>query len=325
MDQTIQWQPSCDLATLRQRAQLLSDIRQFFAQRNVLEVDTQCLSLGSVTDVHLRAFSTEFISPISANRPTLYLQTSPEFAMKRLLCAGSGSIYQLGKVFRNEEAGRNHNPEFTLLEWYRVDFDDLQLIDEVDALLRCTLGTEPLECRTYQSLFVQYCQFDPLTLDKSAFEAQLVALGHEDIVAQSFPFDTLLQWAFCEIIEPQIGLERPIAVTEFPASQAALARLDSGKPGVARRFEIYFRGLELANGYHELQSADEHLARFHHDNEIRRQNGLPEIPIDHHFIAALKAGLPNCAGVALGFDRLLMIATDKSHIRHVIPFEIDRA
>lgn len=319
------WRPGCDLTTLRQRSALFAQIRQFFAQRGVLEVDTPCLSRASVTDVHLRAFKTHFVSPISTEQPTLYLQTSPEFAMKRLLSAGSGSIYQLGKCFRNEEAGRNHNPEFTMLEWYRTDFDHHQLIEEIDTLLQITLDCEPLEKTTYQSLFIQHCQIDPLVSTLGQVQQKAADFGFADLANSERNIDTLLQLLFSHVIEPVIGRDRPIAVINFPASQGALAKLDEGDPRVARRFEVYFKGFELANGYHELQSVEEHLSRFNQDNQHRLESGLPAMDIDMRLIEALKCGLPDCAGVALGVDRLLMIALGRKQIKEVMPFDINRA
>ncbi len=325
MNQGNFWQPSCDLRALEQRAKLLSSVRAFFAERNVIEVDTPSLSHHSVTDVHLRAFNTCFISPISDKQPTLYLQTSPEFAMKRLLCAGSGCIYQLGKCYRNEEAGRNHNPEFTMLEWYRLGFDHLALIDEIDQLLIQTLGTQPLERVTYQSLFLNHCQFDPLCTTLGHVKQIASDFGFADIARNELNIDTLLQLLFSHVIEPVIGQKRPIAVLDFPASQAALARLEPKDKRVARRFEVYYQGFELANGYHELQSAQEHKVRFEHDNQLRQELGLPLIEIDPRFIQALEQGLPDCAGVALGFDRLLMIAAQANHIKEILPFDVNRA
>ncbi|MDP2560842.1 elongation factor P--(R)-beta-lysine ligase [Psychrobium sp. 1_MG-2023] len=318
------WQPSASIEALRQRAKVLAKIRQFFVQRDVLEVDTPAMSQATVTDVHLHTFDTTFVGPGFANGQKLYLQTSPEFHMKRLLCAGSGAIYQINKSFRNEESGRYHNPEFTMLEWYQPDYDHLALIDEVDQLLQSILETVPCEVMSYQQVFLQYLNVDPLTADIEQLRA--LALAHDlgDFVATEQDKDTLLQVLFCFVIEPKIGLTRPMAIYHFPASQAALARLEPKDLRVARRFEFYYRGIELANGFHELQDPTEQLARFEADNLQRQQQGLIEQPIDHHLINALSAGLPDCAGVALGVDRLVMLALNKAHINEVLSFDVTR-
>lgn len=319
------WQPSSSIETLRQRAQITSKIRQFFAQREVWEVETPALSHHGVTDVHLSAFKTDFLHPQAVEYCPLFLQTSPEFAMKRLLVAGSGSIFQLSKAFRNEEAGSYHNPEFSMLEWYRTDFDHWQLIDEVDALLQYTLATGPLSVLTYQDAFIQYCGFDPLEATIETVCKRACELGFELIAHNEQDIDVLLQLLCCECIEPNIGREAPVALVGFPASQAALARLEPSDPRVARRFEVYFRGIELANGYHELSDSAELKQRFERDNQTRLSKGKQVMAIDPCFIEAMDAGMPECAGVALGIDRLMMLALNKSSITDVVSFAIDRA
>ncbi|GAA0854162.1 elongation factor P--(R)-beta-lysine ligase [Aliiglaciecola litoralis] len=319
------WQPTASMDSLRTRAQVMAQVRGFFALRNVLEVETPMLSQASVTDVNLRAFETRFSHPQSSQEQVLYLQTSPEFAMKRLLCAGSGSIYQLSKAFRNEEAGRFHNPEFTMLEWYRVGFDHWQLIDEVDALLQEVLDTPPLEIVTYQQAFIRYCDFDPLDISLAHLQQQTSRLGFNDIAQSETNKDVLLQLLCCELIEPQLSQERPVALVNFPASQAALAKLEPEDPRIARRFEVYYKGIELANGYHELGDPQEQLTRFENDNLLRQSKGLPTITIDNLFIQAMHQGLPDCAGVALGFDRLMMLKRQSSRIEQTMSFFIDNA
>ena len=321
----MQWQPSASIATLKNRAKIIAKIRDFFEKRQVMEVETPTLSQATVTDVHLHTFDTTFVGPGFADGKQLYMQTSPEFHMKRLLCAGSGAIYQMSKAFRNEESGRHHNPEFTMLEWYQPNYDHMTLIDEVDELLQAVLNTQRCNVITYQQLFIQYLKFDPLSADIET--VRKVALPYEfgDFVATESNKDTLLQCLFCFVIEPQIGLEKPIAVYNFPASQAALAQLDSDDKRVARRFEFYYQGIELANGFHELQDANEQLERFKQDNKERLKEGLTEQPIDYRLIEALAHGLPNCAGVALGIDRLIMLALQQKHIRDVISFDVSRS
>ncbi|RDF03276.1 elongation factor P--(R)-beta-lysine ligase [Aggregatibacter aphrophilus] len=318
-----QWQPTASVKNLLTRAKLLAEIRRFFTDRGLLEVETPVLSEFGVTDVHLATFSTEFISPFGEQSKTLWLSTSPEYHMKRLLAAGSGPIFQIGKVFRNEEAGNRHNPEFTMLEWYRPHFDMYRLINEVDDLLQQILECPPAESMSYQFAFQQYVGLDPLSADLSELAEK--AKKHQLIGAENENRDTLLQFLFSTVVEPQIGQEVPVVVYHFPASQAALAQISSEDLRVAERFEFYYKGLELANGFHELSDAREQLRRFQQDNLQREKMGLPVRAIDTRLLAALQAGIPNCSGVALGVDRLLMIAMGTESIKDVISFAIDNA
>ena len=318
-----QWQPTASVKNLLTRAKLLAEIRRFFTDRGLLEVETPVLSEFGVTDVHLATFSTEFISPFGEQSKTLWLSTSPEYHMKRLLAAGSGPIFQIGKVFRNEEAGNRHNPEFTMLEWYRPHFDMYRLINEVDDLLQQILECPPAESMSYQFAFQQYVGLDPLSADLSELVEK--AEKHQLIGAENESRDTLLQFLFSTVVEPQIGQEAPVVVYHFPASQAALAQISSEDLRVAERFEFYYKGLELANGFHELSDAREQLRRFQQDNLQREKMGLPARAIDTRLLAALQAGIPNCSGVALGVDRLLMIAMGTESIKEVISFAIDNA
>ncbi|MDG6881487.1 poxB regulator PoxA [Phocoenobacter uteri] len=319
----INWQPTASIENLLQRAEIIKNIRQFFTERGLLEVETPILSEFGVTDINLSTFNTQFSSPFSSESKTLYLMTSPEYHMKRLLAAGSGAIFQFCKVFRNEEAGNRHNPEFTMLEWYRPHFDMYRLINEVDDLLQQTLDCEPAESFSYQFVFQNYVGLDPL----SASKKQLVDKAREQGLQcdDEENRDVLLQFLFTEMVEPKIGQERPVAIYHFPASQAALAQMSAEDHRVAERFEFYFKGIELANGFHELQDADEQIRRFMQDNAEREKLGLPQQTLDSRFLASLKAGIPNCSGVALGVDRLLMLAMDKQHINEVISFGIDVA
>lgn len=319
------WQPSASIPQLRQRAQLLASIRQFFAERGVLEVDTPAMSHATVTDVHLHTFKTQFIGPNYAKGQAVYLMTSPEFHMKRLLAAGSGCIYQINKAFRNEENGRYHNPEFTMLEWYRVGFDHHDLMAEMDELLQMILGTKPSDKITYQQAFLQVLKVCPLAGSMPQLKQVAATLGLSDIAEPEQDRDTLLQLLFSIGIEPHIGQSAPVMVYDFPASQAALAKINQEDARVADRFEVYFKGIELANGFHELEDAKEQLARFEQDNQQRLEMGLKPQPIDHHLIAALEAGLPSCAGVALGIDRLIMLAIGCDHIDQVTAFAFPRA
>ena len=315
-----QWQPTASIEQLRQRANVLAQIRRFFAERNVLEVDTPAMSHATVTDIHLHTFQTEFIGPGYADGSKLYLMTSPEFHMKRLLAAGSGCIYQINKAFRNEENGRFHNPEFTMLEWYRIGFDHHKLMDEMDALLQVVLECGQAERMTYQQAFIDVLGVCPL--EGTMTELKLVAeeLGLSDIAQPEADRDTLLQLLFSIGVEGKIGQNAPAFVYDFPASQAALAKINQQDSRVADRFEVYFKGIELANGFHELDDPQEQLKRFEQDNAKRIEMGLSPQPIDHHLIAALKSGLPECAGVALGVDRLIMLAIGCDHIDQITAF-----
>ncbi|MBE4620480.1 elongation factor P--(R)-beta-lysine ligase [Vibrio navarrensis] len=314
------WQPTASIPQLRQRAALIARIRQFFAQRNVLEVDTPAMSHATVTDVHLHTFQTQFVGPGYAQGSPLFLMTSPEFHMKRLLAAGSGCIYQLGKAFRNEENGRYHNPEFTMLEWYRVGFDHHQLMDEMDDLLQLVLQCGAAERMTYQQAFSTVLGVCPLEGTMAELKSVAARLGLSDIAEAEEDRDTLLQLLFSIGVEGKIGQQVPAFVYDFPASQAALAKINPNDPRVADRFEVYFKGIELANGFHELDNAQEQLRRFEQDNHKRVEMGLVEQPIDYHLIAALQSGLPECAGVALGVDRLIMLALGCDHIDQVTAF-----
>lgn len=319
------WESSASIEILTLRAEIVSNIRRFFGERNVLEVETPSMSQATVTDVHLDAFKSEFVGPGYAQGLPLYLMTSPEFHMKRLLASGSGSIYQICKSFRNEEAGRNHNPEFTMLEWYRVDFDHHKLMDEMDELLQRILSTEKAQRQTYQQAFIDALDVCPLEASMQELREAANKLDLADIAQREEDRDTLLQLLFCMGVEPKIGQDTPCMVYDFPASQAALAQISEQDPRVAERFEVYYQGIELANGFHELVDAKEQLMRFEEDNKKRVSMGLNEQPIDMNFIAALEAGFPDCAGVALGIDRLIMLALKEDHIRNVIAFDVDRA
>jgi len=319
------WQPTANLESLNRRAAILQQIRLFFAERQVLEVETPALSHATVTDEHLHCFETHYVGPGAAEGKKLYLQTSPEYAMKRLLCAGSGCIYQISKAFRNEESGRYHNPEFTMLEWYRLGFDHFQLMDEVDQLLQLILGSAAAELLTYQQAFQLHLKLDPLTASLDTLRKLATDKGLVDIAATETDKDTLLQLLFSLHVEPYIGQERPCIIYHFPASQAALARIHQDDPRVAERFEVYFKGIELANGFHELSDVLEQKQRFELDNQKRLDVGRPQRQMDNLFLSALEFGLPDCAGVALGIDRLVMLALGATQLQQIVAFPIDRS
>ena len=309
----------------KKRATIINNIRQFFAERDVVEVETPLLSAGTVTDVHLDAFSTTYAFN-SVTGSTLYLQTSPEFAMKRLLSSGYQSIYQLGKAFRNEDYGNNHNPEFTMLEWYRIGFDHHQLINEVSELLITILQCEQPSIITYQEAFLSVLSIDPLEASIDELKSFVGSKGDlADWLVEDHDKDTLLQFMFASYIECVIGVKAPVIVYDFPASQASLAKISQDDPRVAERFEVYYKGVELANGFNELTNALEQEERFKRDNLQRRSKGLEEKPIDHRFLEALISGIPNCAGVALGVDRLIMLALEKNTIEEVMTFSVGNA
>ncbi len=317
---------------LRQRAAILQHIRQFFLTRNVLEVETPSLSRHTITDPYLQALSTLHTEPGATSSTQLYLQTSPEYAMKRLLAAGSGDIFQLAKVFRDDEVGRLHNPEFTMLEWYRIGFDMQALIDEVAALLMLLLPIDRVEQATYSQLFERFCHFNPIAISVSALISQCTQRNltnyvkslQQSLASSDFNEillkDSLLQVLFNQEIEPHIGQHVPMVVTHFPASQASLASLAEDS-STANRFEVYFKKIELANGFHELTDPNSQKARFEADNQQRSALGLPQNEIDQRFIGALQKGLPPCAGVAVGIDRLIMLALNKTSIRDVLSFD----
>jgi len=319
------WQPSASIDTLKQRASMLAQVRAFFTERGVWEVETPILSQAGVSDVHLRTFETTFVGPGYAHGLPLFLHTSPEYAMKRLVTAGSGAIFQICKVFRNEEASSRHNPEFTMLEWYRPGFDAFALMVELEALIIDLLKCGKAEYLSYQTAFNMHLGVCPLTADVATLKRLASDKGYADIAEIEDDKDTLLQLLFCMEVETQIGQEVPCFVYDFPASQAALARVNPEDTRVASRFELYFRGLELANGFDELTDAMEQKARFESDNAQRQAMDLPSVDIDTRFIAALEAGMPDCAGVAVGLDRVMMLAFNKPTIADVLSFDVTRA
>ncbi|MDA8016864.1 MAG: EF-P lysine aminoacylase EpmA [Thermoanaerobaculia bacterium] len=330
------WRPSASLDTLRRRAGLLHGIREFFRERGVLEVETPLLSTATVTDLHLHSLKTRLDLPGDDLRD-LYLQTSPEFAMKRLLATSSGPIFQICKAFRDGEAGRRHNPEFTMLEWYRPGFDHHDLMDEMDAFLGRILSAQPAERLTYREVFERWAGLDPheATLDQLASCAR--RCGIDAGSADGWDRDAWLHLILSQVVEPNLGSEpaadrtcspRPTYLLDFPARQAALARIrpaTAGLPPVAERFEVYVHGVELANGFHELTDPVEQRRRFELDLEERHRRGLPAVPLDEKLLAAMEHGLPACAGVAVGVDRLLMVQEGSDDLRPMISFDLSKA
>jgi lysyl-tRNA synthetase class 2 len=322
---TSPWRPTATRAMLEQRAILLARARRFFADGGVLEVDTPMVVNAPVTDVHIHSARVDLGM---AATHTYFLHTSPEYAMKRLLSAGSGDIYQICHVVRGFERGRLHNAEFTLIEWYRLGFTLSDLMSEVDALVRALLGPvatgHASERMTYREAFARELALDPFTASLSELQQAAGKLGFAEAATDPHR-DELLDFLMGTCIGPRLGSNALTFVHGYPATQAALARLDPYDPRAALRFELYCEGVELANGFNELASPAEQRARFNHDIAERRRIGLPVDPPDEFLLAALEAGLPECSGVALGFDRTLMLATGATTIDEVLAFPTERA
>lgn len=314
------WRPDATLESLRQRAALYGAVRSFFAARGVLEVETPILSRHATVDRHIDSFRTV---------DGRWLHTSPEFAMKRLLAAGSGPIWQIAKVFRVDEQGRHHNPEFSMLEWYRPGFDHHDLMDELARLLTACGVAGDCGGLSYREAFERHAGFDPLTIEAADLRVNLRAAGivepsgltADELADRDFWLDLWMS----SVVGPRLGADTPEFIYDFPASQAALARVRADDPPVAERFELFWRGIELANGFHELTDAAEQERRFVADQAWRRERGRAVPPYDANLVAALAHGLPPCAGVALGLDRLLMLQSGCASLRETLAFSAERA
>src|SRR5258708_31281494 len=317
------WRPTASLAALQRRARMLAQVREFFASRGVLEVETPILSAGAVSDPQIESLTTR----VAGMTGPSYLSTSPEYPMKRLLAAGSGDIYQVCKVFRDAERGRWHNPEFTMIEWYRLGFDDGALMTEGEGLAALLLAPDrllpPAERLTYAEALRRHAGVDAHQDDASAFER--AAADHGIVCRAELDRDAKLHLLMGVVVGPKLGLERPCFICDYPASQASLARLKPGQPAVAARFEFYIDGIELANGFHELANAAEQRARFDRDLAVRGARGQVEPPLDEHLLEALAAGMPDCAGVALGLDRPVAVALGAPQLGDAMAFTIDNA
>lgn len=311
------WQPSASIDMLRLRASLIIKIRDFFNNRGYMEVDTPQMARFGVTDVYLSNIKAKF------RGQDYCLQTSPEYHMKRLLAAGSGPIYQMARAFRDDELGRWHNPEFTMLEWYQLGIDHHALMDEVDDLLQLVLQRPPMVRKTYQQAFYETCDIDVLSASIEELQATLVRFNLDNVLVNNEQDrDQYLFLLMSHIVEPAISRNNIVAVYNFPASQAALAQV---RGGVAERFEIYCQGVELANGFHELTDIHAQTARFNQDCQQRQEKGLPISPPDEFLLDALAAGLPPCSGVALGIDRLIALALNQKDLASVLAFDFSRA
>jgi lysyl-tRNA synthetase class 2 len=321
------WQPTATLQNLQRRAEIVWLLRQFFHDQGFAEVQTPILSHDTVIDRHIDPVSLPSVELGLAglgNGP-LFLQTSPEFCMKRLLAAGMQAIYELKPVFRAGERGNFHNPEFTMLEWYRVGDDFEQGVQLLSDVVRTLLGSQEVERLTYQRAFQLYAACDPLSAPLS--ELSGVAVGRQLGVDGSWSSqrDDWLNLLFSEVVQPRLGHEVPTIITHYPATQAALACLSPADPRTAERYELFVRGVELANGYHELLDPVELRRRNEQGQLERERDGKPPLPSDSRLLAAMQAGLPACSGCALGLDRLLMVAFEAVTIDEVIAFPIERA
>lgn len=308
---------------LKLRAALLAQTRTFFVARGLLEVDTPVLVRHAVTDRHIQCASVT----LPGHASTLYLHSSPEYAMKRLLAAGSGDIFQIAHVVRGEESSPLHNAEFTLIEWYRGGYSMQQLMDEVAELTRELLALpsgSAIDQIGYQQLFERELGIDPLGIDEPALRTLAMQHGLGSVAADC-DRDALLDWLMAAVLGPSLGRQRPCFLHHYPASQAALARLDAADARVALRFELYYRGVELANGFEELADESLQRGRFAQDLALRRRDGLPLPEVDGELLAALAQGLPPCSGVALGFDRALMLRAGARSISEVLSFPLERA
>jgi elongation factor P--(R)-beta-lysine ligase len=316
------WRPTASVSALRQRARLLALARSFFGGRGVLEVETPSVVSGTVTDVQIASLTL-------ANAPQRYLHTSPEFAMKRLLAAGSGDIFQICKVYRAEETSPLHNPEFTMIEWYRMGFGLDEIMSETVAvanlLLQSSRGPLSTELVSYGAAFENRLGIDPLTASLPELRQRSIDLGFAAASADDSTRDDLLDFLMATAVGPSLGDNRLTCVHHYPASQAALAQLDAIDPRTALRFELYCQGVELANGFVELADPTEQRHRFDADLRERSRRGLALPAVDEALLAALESGLPDCAGVALGFDRAVMLALGARDIDEVIAFPWERA
>ena len=308
------WQPSASVNTLQQRANLNAYIRDFFQNRFVMEVETPALSKAAVDDASLQ--------PVMANvcAENHYLHTSPEYPMKRLLAAGSGDIYQICKVFRDGEVGRRHNPEFTMLEYYRLGFDLYTLMDEVAHLIGDFLHLQRRVDLSYSQAFKQYANLDAFNASDAKLREHVTEFVGAELTLNR---DECLDILMTHVVEPNLPQDAMVFIFNYPASQAALAKTFESSDGqlLAKRFELYINGLELANGYHELTNASEQQDRF--EQQVKRHETAR--PLDEYFLQALKHGLPDCSGVAIGLDRVLMLKQNTKDIRDVLTFDFDRA
>ncbi|RIY35210.1 elongation factor P--(R)-beta-lysine ligase [Psittacicella gerlachiana] len=313
----VEWQSRMTRNDLKERHKILKKIRDFFDNKGLIEVETPILAQAAVTDVHLDSFTTNYLGK------EYFLNTSPEFHMKRLLAGGSGPIYQICKCFRLEPTSRKHNPEFTMLEWYQPNYSLQRLLDEVEELFKVFFDFTVLERYTYEYIFKKYLGVSPL--DASHRELVELAKNYGLYHAEKYDKDTILEFLFSTCIEPYLGQENPVAIYNYPASQAALAQITAEDPRTAQRAEVFYRGIELANGFYELTNWEQQKERFQADLYQRASNNQDTIAFDQKFLAALKHGMPQASGIALGLDRFIMLVMQEASIAEVMTFTIENA
>lgn len=321
------WKPSASIKDLVQRAKIIENIRLFFKKNKILEVETPILSQFTTTDANLTPFSTSYYSPYNDNsiKKKLWLATSPEYHMKRLLAAQSGSIYQICHSFRNKEFGRYHNPEFTMLEWYQIDCKMKIFMKEVDHFFQKILNFNKSDQISYQEIFIKYLDIDPLSANSIDILKVFKLLDLEHLISDEIDKNKLIETLFTVKIQPFLGEKNPLFVYHFPAEQASLAFVNENDSRVTERFEIFFKGIELGNGFYELTDYSEHKKRFKKDNKKRFKEHLSQRKIDNYFLNAIRYGLPSCSGIAIGLDRIIMIALKKKSIDQVISFSFNRS
>ncbi len=325
---SISWHPDCSTELIHLRAKVLHDIRYFFYMNSVLEVETPILSQSAATDPYLEHFTS--YNHLAEQKIDLYLQTSPEFAMKRLLAANTESIYQICKVFRRGETGRFHNPEFTMLEWYRVGYNLQQLMDDVEHLLSQFLPAsrfpEKAQRISYQDIFAEHTGLNALQFDRDLYQSTAEKLGFSEAVELCGTDHAMwLDFLFSHSVQSHLGTYGLCFVYDYPACLPSLARFKLDSPLIVERVEVFIQGVELGNGYFELTDANEQIKRFKLDNVLRQSNRMATIDLDKRFLAALQSGLPDCSGIAIGLDRLLMIISQKQSIDEVLTFSLKNA
>ncbi|MDG4812308.1 EF-P lysine aminoacylase EpmA [Hydrogenovibrio sp. 3SP14C1] len=322
------WQPTASIEQLKKRSQWLKDLRAFFYARSVMEVDTPILSSAATPDLHLRSLKTSVQVPGIKDKQPYFLHTSPEYPMKRLLCAGSGDIFYLGKVFRDGDLSARHQVEFTLLEWYRLGFDLTEIMAETATLIQLVIGPKPTQMLSYEQAFRQYAGVSSIHV-ATAEECRQCLARHQIPEVIGVDKDDKVLWEqliLTEVIEPLLGQNAITYLFHYPARDAALAEISKENPQVALRFEVFVEGMELANGYQELQDSDGYRDRFEASLSDRIAHGAEPVPVDNYLLDALKEkGLPECSGVALGVDRLFMLAAKHKNIESVIPFGLGNA
>ncbi|QCI18526.1 elongation factor P--(R)-beta-lysine ligase [Buchnera aphidicola (Aphis nasturtii)] len=319
------WKPSASIKDLIKRAKIINNIRLFFLEKKILEVETPSLSKSTVTDINLTPFETNYLFlENNLNKLKLWLITSPEYHMKRLLAAKSGPIYQICHSFRNTEYGKRHNPEFTMLEWYQTSYSMHEFIDQIDLFFQKILQSKQAVKISYQEVFIKYLNIDPFSTDICELYKISKKFNLQHLTCFEKNLNTLIEILFTLVIEPLLGEYQPTFVYHFPIEQASLAAKNSKDDRISERFEIFFKGIEIGNGFYELTDYLENKKRLINDNKNRRKMNLPIRKIDNNFLNAINHGLPLCSGVAIGIDRLIMIALNKKSIYEVMSFAFDR-